>query len=103
VDISGQWLHKNRRGAATSVAERRRLTTDETALLHHTPDAERDIDRFLSPPAACPDHAPPRSAWLQATPAGGGGTRGGTPAPRVQRGRRRGMPGRPAGRRAKAV
>src|SRR5215471_3404352 len=30
----------------------------------------------------------PRSAWLGASPAGGGGTRGGPPAPRVQRGRR---------------
>jgi GMC oxidoreductase len=46
----------------------------------------------LCPPrsGACPDRALPRSAWLRAAPAGGGGTRGvGTPAPRVQRGRRR--------------
>ena len=38
--------------------------------------------------------AAPRAAWLQAAPAGWGSTRGGTPAPRVQRGRRRGMLGR---------
>src|SRR5262249_60166788 len=46
-----------------------------------------------------PDRAPPRAAWLQAAPAGWDGTRGGTPAPRVPRGWRRGMLGRarPAG------
>ena len=41
--------------------------------------------------------AAPSSAWLGAAPAGGGGTWGGTPAPRVQRGRRRGMPGAASG------
>jgi len=59
----------------------------------------------LPPPqrGACPDRAPPRGAGLQAAPAGGGGTRSGPPAPRVQRGRRRGMRGRarPAGWREK--
>jgi hypothetical protein len=57
--------------------------------------------RRLSSPSA--SGAAPRSAWLGAAPAGGGGTRGGPPAPRVQRGRRRGMRGRarPAGRREK--
>jgi len=35
--------------------------------------------------------AAPRAAWLQAAPAGWGSTRGGTPAPRVQRGRRGGV------------
>jgi len=47
--------------------------------------------------------AAPRSAWLQAVPAGSGGAQGGTPAPGVRRGRWRGMLGRarPAGRRKK--
>src|SRR5215831_15173997 len=49
------------------------------------------------PPPAAPVQSPstsgaaPRSAWLGATPAGGGGTRGGPLAPRVQRGRRGGV------------
>jgi hypothetical protein len=51
----------------------------------------------IFPPSsgACPDRAPPRAAWLPAAPVGGGGTRGGPPAPRVQRGRRRGGVQRP--------
>jgi len=38
--------------------------------------------------------ARPGAAGLQAAPAGGGGARGGPPAPGVRRGRRRGMRGR---------
>src|SRR5215831_2278376 len=56
---------------------------------------------FVAPPRP----APPCAVGLQAAPAGGGGARGGTPAPEVRRGRRRGDAGQagPTGRREKAV